>query len=306
MVIASSNSATSLAGTWGEQQRKQYLFTNSYTNNNTGANTRSSSPSNKFRAGSSLSASRELQLKDKDIRFRTTSQSTYTEDVFAKSRDTLPTKHHKFKALQQTGSAVLAGQVYEGVDNYGFTTNNLLEEQNKQAEEKLTTTHKASYKPFKLGSNGSFDGNSTGFEQLEDQASQVDLHRTNSKVLRSTEAPMAVGRSGLRKEQGVSTSGLSGERLNLDPEPQKNSFANRAWLPYDDPALKIRHEGRPVAATTTALSIVMPAELKNDTTDYDPNKSYGRQYFITGNAISKTGAAMAGVFMDDFPPPIRK
>jgi hypothetical protein len=119
------------------------------------------------------------------------------------------------------------------------------------------------------------------------------------------DAPMAVGRSGIRKERGVAASGLSGERLNLTEEPKSNSFANRAWLPYDDPALKIRYNGRPVPEPVTELSLTMPAELKGDKSDYDPNGSYGRRYFITGSVKTKTGAAMAGLCMDDYPP-VRK
>jgi hypothetical protein len=257
MVVGGSSSSsgeqtTSLAGTWGEEQRKQYLFTNTFSNHNstanTGANSRGNSPSKQqqFRANSSLSASRENLLKDKE-RFMTVSHSTFTGEVFAKSRDPLPTKHHKFvstfsllylslsslplslsfslslslflslslslslshthtlslstfllfvcsrithaslcsqKALQQTGAAVLAGQVYEGVDNYGFTTQNLIEEGLKPVEPKINTTHRDSYKAFNLGGSSHHgEMSSTGFEPLEEQASNVDLSRTNSKLV---------------------------------------------------------------------------------------------------------------------------
>ncbi len=103
VVGAGPGKATSLAGTWGEEQRKQYLFTNSFPTNTGGynppatggTNSRSESPTKQFRASSSLSASRENLLKDA-ARFSTVAQSTYTAEVFAKSRDTEPTKYHKF------------------------------------------------------------------------------------------------------------------------------------------------------------------------------------------------------------------
>ncbi len=93
---------------------------------------------------------------------------------------------------------------------------------------------------------------------------------------------MAVGRSGLRKERGVATSGLSGERLNLDDDPKRNSFADRAWLYYDDPALKIRYNGRPVAEPVTELSLTLPSEVRGEKSNYDPNANHGRKYYITG------------------------
>ena len=52
--------------------------------------------------------------------------------------------------------------------------------------------------------------------------------------------PVAVGRSGLRTEKGVSTSGLLGERLMLSKDPKYNSFAQRSWLYSEDPALNYR------------------------------------------------------------------
>jgi hypothetical protein len=94
---------------------------------------------------------------------------------------------------------------------------------------------------------------------------------------------MAVGRSGLRKEHGVATSGLGGERLNLDTDPKKNSFAQRSWMYCNDPALQIRQEGRPKAEIVLDLSLTMPAELKGDKSDYDPNANHGRKYILTGS-----------------------
>lgn len=150
--------------------------------------------------------------------------------------------------------------------------------------------------------------------------------------LRSVDAPIAMGRSGLRKEKGCMTSGLSGERLMNTSEPRYNSFAQRAWLYSDDPALKIKMQGRPTAPRTMDRSLILPAEneeLKaeeqgqnhrrlNATLSsskaslYDENvlgqleeaekkthRHYGRHYVYTGDVISKTGAKRYGVFLDD-------
>ncbi len=76
---------------------------------------------------------------------------------------------------------MLAGQVYEGVDNFGFTTNNLLEEESKPPEDNLSTTQRDSYKPYRLGASQEMG---TGFEAMEEQAHNIDLLRTNSKLVR--------------------------------------------------------------------------------------------------------------------------
>lgn len=161
---------------------------------------------------------------------------------------------------------------------------------------------------------------------------QHNLHRSNSRNLRSIHVPAAVGRSGLRKERGCMTSGLSGERLNTAPEPSINSFAQRSWLYTDDPALKTRLHGRPSVDRITDHSLILPAEneeLNNEeqartqrrlmatlssskSNFYDESlvrqleenekkkhTQYGRHYVYTGDVISKTGARRYGVFLDD-------
>ena len=70
-------------------------------------------------------------------------------------------------------------------------------------------------------------------------------HLNTNLQLSLPDAPVAVGRSGLRIEKGVSTSGLLGERLMISDDPQKNSLVQRKWLPHDDPALNYRLNGVP-------------------------------------------------------------
>lgn len=117
--------------------------------------------------------------------------------------------------------------------------------------------------------------------------------------MRSSDAPLAVGRSGTRKELGVSTSGLCGERLMLTDEPKKNTLAQKTWLYSNDPAVMYKINGRPTAPVVTENSIVLPAELNNDQSYYDVNKPHGRRYVISGDIISKTGDQRARVFLDD-------
>jgi hypothetical protein len=73
----------------------------------------------------------------------------------------------------------------------------------------------------------------------------LKLQKTTSCLLTLPNAPVAVGRSGVRLEQGVSTSGLLGERLMLSDDPQYNSFVQRTWRYSDDPSLFYRHNGVP-------------------------------------------------------------
>lgn len=73
--------------------------------------------------------------------------------------------------------------------------------------------------------------------------------RTQSKIMRTSMAPIAVGRSGHRLEKGISASGLLGERL------QPGSFIQRSWLPYDDPALLYKVHGKPEAVMPEGVAL---------------------------------------------------
>lgn len=168
--------------------------------------------------------------------------------------------------------------------------------------------------------------------EVLEESERNNLHRSNSRNMHSSNAPPAQGRSGLRKERGCMTSGLSGERLNTAPEPSINSFAQRSWLYSDDPALKIKLQGRPPVPRIMDRSLILPAENEelqeeekrltqrrlmgtlsssksalNDESllrDLEENeklqhKQFGRHYVYTGDVISKTGARRYGVFLDD-------
>lgn len=147
---------------------------------------------------------------------------------------------------------------------------------------------------------------------------RLDVSRTNSKLLRSSAAPIAFGRSGYRLERGVATSGLSGERLNLSDDCHKNSFAQRSWLYSDDPALLIRMAGRPSARPVGELSITLPNEKaaieaeqrqlrlsagedlsSEDAEAVRKSISQGRKFVMTGDILSKTGSRRAYIFLDE-------
>lgn len=125
---------------------------------------------------------------------------------------------------------------------------------------------------------------------------------------------MARGRSGLRKEKGVSTSGLSGERLLLSDDPRTNTLAQRAWLYTDDPALQVKIAGRPKVQLTADIT-QMSLQIGNPEVDddnhadkhnpYQEDVHYGRRYIVSGGVLTKSGYARSGVFLDDHDQEVR-
>jgi hypothetical protein len=118
-----------------------------------------------------------------------------------------------------------------------------------------------------------------GIEQKK--RGNVDLTRTNSKLLTQSDAPIAVGRSGIRPEKGIKASGLLGERYTDAPEPTNNSFMQRSWLPYDDPALVYKRDGAPVAFMPNDVSPPI-GEGPSETDRFHGN--FRRSAKITGSA----------------------
>ncbi len=97
--------------------------------------------------------------------------------------------------------------------------------------------------------------------------------------MRTSDCPVAVGRSGNRIEKGVSTSGLLGERLMAGEDPKKNSFAQRSWLPIRDPSLDYKVNGKPEAYMPNDVSLAIGGE---NTTDKFAGWTYGRKAVLTG------------------------
>lgn len=127
----------------------------------------------------------------------------------------------------------------------------------------------------------------------------VSMKRTKSSVLASGNAPIAVGRSGIRVEKGVAASGLLGEKLCLLPDPMRNTFVQRSWLQCDDPALQYRMNGLPEAFMPTYMSLPIGdnANESNNGRKVEVGWHHGRvNSSITGDPLSKS--ASKGTFMD--------
>ena len=134
-------------------------------------------------------------------------------------------------------------------------------------------------------------------ESASTSASQnsLKMSRTTKRVLREGDAPVAIGRSGARVEVGINASGLLGERLLLSNEPSRNTVVQRAWLPYDDPALLYKMNGVPEAFMPNDVSLNL-----GPNGGVKPGWVHGREAIFTGGPLSKVGARRAGVYMDEF------
>lgn len=120
---------------------------------------------------------------------------------------------------------------------------------------------------------------------------ELSMSKTRFMLLRQSDAPVAVGRSGLRIENGLSASGLIGEKLNTSEELAKNSYVQRSWLGYDDPSLMYKTNGIPVASRTTELSL----DLGED--------ENGSKKYVAGNfrrTACITSPSKAGLFADEY------
>lgn len=117
------------------------------------------------------------------------------------------------------------------------------------------------------GSVGSLDAasleepsNAIGAGGADHGPPEARMARTRKILLSSSDAPIAVGRSGHRVEKGVDAAGLIGERLCTLEEPGRNSFVQRSWLPYDDPALEYKLNGLPEAHMPNDVSLAIGKE----------------------------------------------
>lgn len=123
--------------------------------------------------------------------------------------------------------------------------------------------------------------------------------RTMVRRLHSMDAPPAVGRPGMPVPGLKERSALSatGERFNMDGDPQRDSFINRSWMVRDDPALLYMRDGLPKAYMPNDVSLSVGM---NDSNKVIPGWHHGRKYDFTGDPLSKSGSKKAGIFMDEF------
>ena len=137
--------------------------------------------------------------------------------------------------------------------------------------------------------------------------SVAKMDRTIYTRARSIDAPVAVGRSGARVEKGTSTSGLLGERLQLDPEPSINSLVQRSWMYNTDPALLYKINGVPKAVMPNDVSLaigynkdVVPTDNRsNETEKIAWSWNHQRKSTITAEPTSRCIGDGVRVFMDD-------
>ena len=119
------------------------------------------------------------------------------------------------------------------------------------------------------------------------------MHRTAVRIMKSEDAPVAVGRSGARPEGSKKCTGLLGEQLKLTKEPSRNTLVQRCWLPGGDPALEYKMNGVPVAAPRTDMSLDLKANFT------EQGWVHQRKAILTGDPSTKTGALRSGIFLDE-------
>ncbi len=107
--------------------------------------------------------------------------------------------------------------------------------------------------------------------------------------MHAADAPVAVGRSGLRVEKGVSSGGLCGEIMRLERDPSVNSFSQRAWMYTDDPAMTVLRNGIPSAtyAENEGNSLILKSSIPLSASFDGTKQNFGIRSIISGDAITK-------------------
>jgi hypothetical protein len=163
--------------------------------------------------------------------------------------------------------------------------------ENKQSKFRAIQTNGMAVLQYKIPTQETFISEPSTTSLLAGSSSDVSLDRTNSRLLTEKGAPVAVGRSGLRVEKGISASGLLGERYDTSDDPKRNSFVQRSWLPTDDPALVYKRDGKPEAHMPNDVSLAI-GEGPSETERFHGN--FRRTACIT--APSRKG----GLFGDEY------
>lgn len=182
--------------------------------------------------------------------------------------------HHRFKELQDKSSMILT---YSAKESH-VPSSGVIDSRSTAIEEGST------------GSSYSFTSTMPG-PILE--VAPLAMVRTQGRLLRTDMAPVAVGRSGHRMEKGINASGLLGERLQVSEEPTRNSFVQRSWLPYDDPALLFKINGKPEAFMPNDVSLNIGNNNQSRQVSWTNGRKFGE------NPLSKSRRGTNSVFMDD-------
>jgi hypothetical protein len=148
--------------------------------------------------------------------------------------------------------------------------------------------------------SGSMTASVASIQGLADTRTQrINLrNHTSVRRMNSMDAPVAEGRSGQPMaglNENPSQMTCLGERFNNSNDPVRNSFANRSWLPYDDPALVYMRDGVPKAHMPNDVSLAIGLDEANKV---KKGWCHGRQYKLTGGPMTRSGALVSGVFAD--------
>mmetsp|Transcript_18065 Transcript_18065/g.30348 ORF Transcript_18065/g.30348 Transcript_18065/m.30348 type:complete len:219 (-) Transcript_18065:131-787(-) len=162
------------------------------------------------------------QFKDHD--YTTTFAASFDSAKFSNKRVEDNNKFAKFRAMKNGPAAIMDSQKSK---------------QSHDEVEETTNFDNSGTMLYPMKSSNDLQ------PALTASKSNLKLQKTTSMLLTQPNAPIAVGRSGVRMEKGVSTSGLLGERLTLHDDPQYNSFVQRTWLYNKDPSLYYARDGVP-------------------------------------------------------------
>ena len=118
---------------------------------------------------------------------------------------------------------------------------------------------------------------------------------TTLRLIHSSQAPPAVGRSGMREKKERTKLAVPGERFSISDDPLKNSFVNRSWMYKDDPSHLYMRDGVPEAYMPTDASLQLGEGNK-----VEVGWKHGKSSIITYDPLSKSGSRRAGVFLDEY------
>lgn len=198
-----------------------------------------------------------------DNYYTTEFRETYNDKNIKHESKLLENKFIKFKNMQINNPKILSFAADELINHDNMETTTPLGK--SQSNQSLTSSHSSSTLMQTSGSR------------------ILNLSKTQSKFLHTSDAPVAAGRSGLRPEKGVSTSGLSllGEKLNVSTDIKRNSFVQRSWLYAEDPALNYKVSGIPEASVPTYMSLDLGHDDGKKTPGTEVNVRYPRRALIS-------------------------
>lgn len=212
--------------------------------------------------------SEQLLYKDPvdiELRSSTIMKEQYSLNSINKQRKEDQNAYAKFKKMTDSKSMIMTYSEKRGDDINSLSTNSI----------------------SSVSSNIPTDANH------HDPTRGLAMHKTAVRIMKSGDAPVAIGRSGARPEGGKKCTGLLGEQLKLTREPSRNTLVQRCWLPGGDPAVNYKMNGVPVAEPRTDMSLDLKANFT------EQGWVHQRKAILTGDCSTKTGAIRSGIFLDE-------